>query len=321
MIDHHAPATDLPTRLPDEARLTRWRAPDGWEHRRFDLPGGGRGRLLFQGGRADVVEKYLVAVEHFRAAGWAVTSFDWRGQGGSGRLGAVGVGHADDFGLFADDLRAFWEEWRREGGNGAGGPHVMVTHSMGAHVALRAMTAKLMRPDAVVLSAPMVRIRSPLGQRFGGALARWMCRTGAPARAAWKVSEQPAAVARRMRRLTKDNRDGQDSRWWQADGALKLGPPSWGWLAEAFRSGAALERDARIAEIGTPTLFLVPEHDRLVDARAALALAARMPASEIVRFGPEAGHEVLREGLAVRGRAFAAIDRFLDRMAPSGAGV
>ena len=66
-----------------------------------------------------------------------------------------------------------------------------------------------------------------------------------------------------------------------------------------------------------PSLFLVPERDRLVDARATLALAARMPAVEVVRFGPEAGHEVLREGVAVRDRAFAAIDRFLDREVPA----
>ena len=118
-----------------------------------------------------------------------------------------------------------------------------------------------------------------------------------------------------MRRLTVDSSRGQDSRWWGADGTLRIGPPSWGWLAAAFRSGAALRADQRLAGCRVPALFLVPEADRLVDARAALTVAARMPAAEVVRFGPEAGHEVLREGLAVRDRAFAAIDRFLDRKA------
>ena len=79
--------------------------------------------------------------------------------------------------------------------------------------------------------------------------------------------------------------------------------------------GRAAPADPRLAACRVPVLFLVPEADRLVDARAALAVAARMPAAEVVRFGPEAGHEVLREGLAVRDRAFAAIDRFLDRKA------
>ena len=94
--------------LPADARLSDWTAPDGWRHRRFDLPAAHpRGRLLFQGGRADVPEKYAETILHLRARGWSVTSFDWRGQGGSGRLGPdPRVGHADDFSRLVRDLAA-----------------------------------------------------------------------------------------------------------------------------------------------------------------------------------------------------------------------
>ena len=34
-------------------------------------------------GRGDFIEKYLETYAHFQAAGWNVTAFDWRGQGGS----------------------------------------------------------------------------------------------------------------------------------------------------------------------------------------------------------------------------------------------
>lgn len=300
--------------MPADARLSRWRAPDGWEHRRFDWPSpGGRGCVLVQGGRSDVVEKYLGIMAHLHARGWSVTAFDWRGQGGSGRLGRhAGVGHADRFDVHVEDLQAFWDGWNREGG----GPHVLLAHSMGAHFALRAMAEDRVRPDAAVLSAPMVQVRSPLGQRLGGALAQWMCRTGEPSRGAWEFSDESKEIERRLRRLTVDKTGGQDSRWWEEiDATLPLGPPSWGWIAEAFRSGAALARDPRLAAVSVPTLFLIADHDQLVDPRAALNVAARMPASEVVRFGPESAHEILREGAAVRARAFAAIDQFLDRKA------
>lgn len=303
----------LPDRLPTDARLTRWRAPDGWDHRRFDIAGGARGRVLVLGGRADVIEKYVDAVEHLRAQGWGITSLDWRGQGASGRLGQGDVGHVERFDIWEDDLAAFWNQWNAE----AAGPAVILAHSMGAHVTLRALAAGRIAPDAAVLSAPMVQVRSPLGQKMGGRVARWMCATGPATRAAWQVSDEPAAVEKRNRRLTVDTARGQDDKWWEEDGTLRLGPPSWGWIAEAFRSGALLAGDPRLATTRVPVLFLVPEADRLVDARAALALAARMPSAELVRFGPEAGHEVLREGLAVRDKAFAAIDRFLDRKAPA----
>ena len=85
--------------MPDDAVLSDWPAPDGWTLRRLDWPSpGGRGRMLFQGGRGDVIEKYLETFAHFHARGWSVTSFDWRGQGGSGRLSPdPHVGHAADF--------------------------------------------------------------------------------------------------------------------------------------------------------------------------------------------------------------------------------
>ena len=296
--------------LPTEGRLSRWRAPDGWDHRRFDWPGGGRGAVLVQGGRADVVEKYLGVMAHLHGRGWSVASFDWRGQGGSGRLGRdAAVGHAERFDAQVADLAAFWAGWQIEG------PRVLVAHSMGGHFALRAVAEGLIRPDAMVLSAPMVRVRSPLGQRLGGWLAGTMTRRDAE-RGAWKWTDSPEEQARRLARLTVTRGPEQDARWWEADAALKLGPPSWGWVAEAFRSGAALERDARLDTVDVPTLFLIPEHDRLVDPVAARRVARRMPAAEVICFGPEAGHEVLREGPEVRGRALGAMDDFLDRRAP-----
>ncbi|MDB5696530.1 MAG: Lysophospholipase [Sphingomonas bacterium] len=304
----------LPTQIPADARLSRWRAPDGWDHRRFDWTSPGkRGRVLVQGGRSDVVEKYLGVIEHLHRQGWSVTSFDWRGQGGSGRLGrTAGVGHADRFDVHAHDLRAFWAGWVVEGE----GPHVLLAHSMGAHFALQAMLEGF-EPDAAVLSAPMVRVRSPLGQWLGGKVAGWMQGRGEASRPAWEFSDESRAVEKRLRRLTVDKAGGQDSRWWEVDDTLRLGPPSWGWIAEAFRAGAALVRDARLASISVPTLFLIADHDQLVDPGAALKVAAQIPNAEVVRFGPESAHEILREGLAVRSRAFAAIDQFLEAKAPA----
>ena len=305
-------ASSAPLAMPVDGRLSRWHAPDGWDHRRFDWPGdGGRGRVLVQGGRADVVEKYLGVMTHLHDRGWTVASFDWRGQGGSGRLGRdPAIGHADRFDTQVGDLAAFWAE------TAGPGPRVIVAHSMGGYFALAAALGGRVRPDALVLAAPMVRIRSPLGQRLGGWLARTMVRQGDPSRGAWRSTGTPEEQKRRLARLTVTRGEQQDGRWWEADPQLALGPPSWGWVAEAFRAGAALERDPRVAACTVPTLFLIPDHDRLVDPAATRRLAARMPAAEVVGFGPEAGHEVLREGTAVRDRAFAAIDDFLDRKAP-----
>jgi lysophospholipase len=62
--------------------------------------------------------------------------------------------------------------------------------------------------------------------------------------------------------------------------------------------------------------LLAAECDRLVSPRAIRRAAARLPRGELVAFGSEARHELLREVDPVRDRVLAAIDEFLDRHLP-----
>ncbi len=294
--------------------LSRWTAPDGWVHRRYDRPRVSgtvrRGRLLFQTGRADMIEKYGDAIDHFRAQGWDVSAFDWRGQGGSGRLTGDGTGHIDRFEQLGEDLAAFHAAWVDE----APGPHVVLGHSMGGFVTLSALTVGMIAPDAVVLVAPMLALRSPVGQWAGARFARWQVGRGDPARPAWQRLETDAAARARQKRLTHDVARFADQQAFRREWPeLCLGSPSWYWVAEAFRATAALRRDPGLAQIQVPVLMLVALADRLVDARAAGQVAARLPQGELVAFGRDCAHEILREADPIRANALAAIDAFLAR--------
>ncbi|GAA0668117.1 lysophospholipase [Sphingomonas insulae] len=297
-----------------ESRVSAWVAPDGWPHRRFDWTHpDSRGRILVQGGRADIIEKYLETIAHLHAQRWSVTAFDWRGQGGSGRLSDdPHVGHAASFDPWVDDLTAFWREWRAD----ADGPAMLLAHSMGGHLALRAMLDGGVDPDAAVLVAPMVGVRSPVGAGAGLRVARLMTRLGDPARAAWTVRGDAKSAGHRERLLTHSHdRYADEAVWYARDPSLLLGPPSWAWVLEAFVSGARLQADPRLSTLATPILMLVADADGLVDSPAAVRLAGKLPHAELVRFGPESAHEILREGDAVRLRAYALIDAFLERHA------
>ncbi|WP_322963050.1 alpha/beta hydrolase [Sphingomonas fuzhouensis] len=300
--------------FPAAATLSRWQAPDGWDHRRFDWAAERpRGRLLFQTGRADVVEKYLEVFAHLVASGWSVTAFDWRGQGGSGRLLAdPHVGHGRNFSVLVEDLRAFWAGWRGEGAVGL--PHVLLGHSMGGHLALRAVVEGAVDPDALILVAPMLGLRLPTGALLGAGIIRLMNALGRAERAIWDAKQGPG-LHTRQRNLTHDVGRFEDEGYWYArHPELALGPPSWGWLASALRSIGALNRDPRLGRITVPTLMLIAEADRLVDPHAALRIARRIGA-RVERFGPEAAHELLREVDPVRLRALSAIDAFLSGVA------
>ncbi len=61
--------------------------------------------------------------------------------------------------------------------------------------------------------------------------------------------------------------------------------------------------------------FGLGDNDKLVGYSAIARAAQRLPEVELVRFGKEAHHEILREADPVRGRALAAADAFLARIA------
>jgi lysophospholipase len=308
-------------RIPEAARETRWALPDGHSLRRIDWPGAAvpRGSLLFMPGRGDFYEKYLETPGHWAGKGWRVTAADWRGQGMSGRLGADAVtGHVADFSTWVDDLAALWTAWRAE----TPGPHVLVAHSMGGHIALRALVEGRIDPDALVLSAPMLDVAGPPVPRWLlHVAARAMTAIGDPRRPAWKWSEKPGQVpADRISLLTGDPERYADELWWREHRPeLVMGPASWGWVERAFASMRGLFRPGVLERIHTPVLLLGVERDRLVGFGGILRAAARLPHGELLRFGPEAHHEVLRERDAVRDRALVAIDAFLDRRAPASA--
>lgn len=271
---------------------------------------------MFFPGRGDCYEKYLETLEQWHRAGWRVTAADWRGQAGSGRLGKDAVtGHITDFGVWIDDLAAFWQQWIAE----VPGPHVLAGHSMGGHLVLRALADRRVSPDAMVLSAPMTGMNGPpLPLPLLHIVAKLMCAVADPTRQAWKWSEKPGELpVGRANLLTHDPDRYADEQWWRdARPELVMGPASWRWVERAYASWRRLEEPGALEAVTVPVLFLSTASDKLVCHPASLRAAARLPKGEMVAFGEEAHHEILREEDAVRDRAMAAVTEFLDRVVP-----
>jgi lysophospholipase len=118
--------------------------------------------------------------------------------------------------------------------------------------------------------------------------------------------------------LTHDETCYADESWWyQQRPDLVTGPPSWGWIAAAIASIRELERRGVLEHVTTPVLILGTSADRLVSWRAIRRAAARLPNAQLVAFGPESRHEILRESPEVRTRALGEIARFLESAAPA----
>lgn len=308
--------------IPAGAKESMWHAADGhairridWRHSASDAPQ--KGSILFFPGRGDAYEKYLESLQQWFDAGWNVTGADWRGQAGSGRLGDDAVtGHIDDYSTWIDDLAAFWSAWQQS----TPGPHVLSGHSMGGHLILRGVVEKRVTPDAVFLSAPMLGffgniLPDSIMHRAAKSIRNWR---GATTQA-WKWSEKPGEVPiGRINLLTHDSDRYEDELWWRENRPeLVMGPGSWGWVERGYASMKVIFAPGRLEAVDTPVLLISSSNDKLVDHKAIRRAADRLPNGELLEFGREAHHEILREVDAVRDRAMNTITEFLDRVLPA----
>lgn len=300
---------------PEGMRLWTWAAPDGWLHRRLDWPQPeprpARGSLLFVGGRGDFVEKYVEALGEWHRRGWAVASFDWRGQGRS--KGTIVGGHFESFDILVQDLSALIEDWMAA----APPPHVVVAHSMGAHMLLRLLIERPPPLQAAVLVAPMIAVNSgPIPVWLARLIAGAAVTTGFSRRPLWGAPLARAPVgSKRQRVLTScPDRYEDEAYWWQQQPDYGSSAPTFGWLRAAYRSAAAFSEHA-LQQLRLPVLLIATERDALVSPAAIRRVAGLLPHAQLALFNDSA-HEILRERDAIRLLAMARIDAFLDEHAP-----
>ena len=125
--------------------------------------------------------------------------------------------------------------------------------------------------------------------------------------------------AHRRDLLTHDDDRYADELWWRENRPeLAMGPGSWRWVERAYASIRKLEAQGAMEKVDIPVLVVSTSNDRLVKHESAVRASERFPKGELVEFGEEAHHEVLREVSEVRSRAMRAIAEFLDRVAPPG---
>lgn len=305
---------DRRTRPPD-ARFTDWTAPDGWSLRRMDWPqpegAAPRGTLVFAGGRGDFIEKYLEPLGHWRTRGWNLVSFDWRGQGHS--RGEIVGGNFTDFDPLVVDGAALLADVIAH----QPGPHVAIGHSMGGHILARILAEHRPPLAAAVLVAPMLGINTaPVPEWLGRMTAATMAACGGAHVRAWAENAPDGLAKIRQANLTTCPDRYADEGWWHGqEPRFHLGPPSWGWLAAAFRS-MDRQDEAALRSIAVPVLIVATDADRLVSPERIRRAADLIPDVQL-EMVPNAAHELLREADPVRTRALARIDAFLDARAPA----
>lgn len=275
--------------MPDGARIRSAHWPS---------PAPSRRPVLFLGGKRDFIERYGEAYQRLLAAGHPVLTFDWRDQGLSTRTGAG----PDLFERMKSDLIRM-SAWARER---AGAPVALVAHSMGGHVALRALADSAgfaSRTERAVLLAPMLGLggRSLLAP-LAWMIAKWQVKRGRGTQ--YPSGQGPYGPAWRSEahrnRLTGDRaRFERAFAWFDFDENLAAGGATWHWVAAAGASMRALNRPDVLTRIGTKTLFFVGTREIVVDSGRIERAVRLMPNAKLITV-PEGRHELLQETDAIQ---------------------
>ena len=273
--------------------------------------GAPRGTICLVQGRAEFIEKYFETVVDFRRRGFAVATFDWRGQGGSDRLiGNKGLGYVDRFEDYWTDLKSFYGQILLPD---CPGPYYLVGHSMGGLACLNAGTRDRMMFERMFLSAPMLALdRQPLSMAGMARATETLSFLGLGQVPVRRGADKPASEATFPGNpLTSDMvRYMRMVNVLKAQPGLETGSPTIRWAAAAFGAMAAAGRDDFPGRIKIPVLMLAAARDEVVSTAAIERLGLRMRTGHHLMVGG-ARHELFMENDAIRGQVLAAFDAFI----------
>ena len=302
--------------IPSGAKVSAFDGYDGlklrsalWEATRGPL----RGTVIIIQGRGEFIEKYFEVIADLRRRGFAVATFDLRGQGGSERMLANRrKGHVLAFTEYDRDLAIFIDEIVRPS---LPEPFIGLGHSLGGNILLRGAQDERSAFTRMILLSPMIDIHEqmlgaprPLVKTYAS-IAPLVGFAGAYVRGG---TDEPNDL-----RSFENNRLTTDFVRWsrvksivEAAPDLALGAPTVGWLRAALRSCAMLSRPDYPKYVAVPMMLFAAGADRVVSTQAIEDFAVDLKSGGHIMM-PGSRHEILQETDAIRQRFWAAFDAYM----------
>ncbi len=296
--------------VPDDATAGTIKTRDRvtLRYARFAPPPGRKGTVVVLQGRAEFIEKYFETTRDLRSRGFAVATFDWRGQGLSDRrLSDRRKGYVRDFSQYLIDLETFMDQVVLPD---CPPPIYCLAHSMGGAVAVRACHAGNRWFDRVVLSAPMIAL--PGLTRMAGPMTKFLRLIG---RGGGYVptggSELSGAEDFLGNVVTSDPvRFARNAAVLQEEPDLGIGAPTIAWVDAAFKQMRQFHAPGYAGHIRQPILMVAAGRDEVVSTPAIEEFGYHLLAGRHLIL-PGSKHEILQEQDQFRNQFWAAFDAFV----------
>jgi lysophospholipase len=299
---------------PEGAHAGYFTTPDKIRLRYATFPktaGAAKGTVCLVHGRTEFIEKYFETIADFQKRGFAVATFDWRGQGGSDRLiGNRSLGYVKNFGNYWTDLRSFHANVLLPD---CPAPYYLVGHSMGGLVSLIAGTRDRMMFDRIFVSAPMVGLdHQPLSFSGMAAIGDAATLIGLGQMPIGRSADElPSEKSFGGNPLTSDFvRYMRTVDTWRERPDLIVGKPTFRWAAAAMHAMARVGRDDFPLALKVPVLMLAAARDEVVSTATIEQLGLRMRTGRHALIA-NARHELFMENDTIRAQVFAAFDAFI----------
>ena len=252
-----------------------------------------RGTICLFQGRGEFIEKYFETIADLRGRGFAVATFDWRGQGGSFRaLSNPRKGHIKDFGEYEKDILRFMKD-----------------------IVLRHSTMHGSWFDRMILTAPMLAFadeRIGIPQDLARVYSEVVSISGMSTKYTYRGTDAVEGISK-----FEDNPLTSDRERWSRNKAvlevapeLGLGAPTVGWLRAAFRSNAMITHQDFAPNVKVPVMLFAAGKDTIISTRAIEEFGVRLKVGNLILI-PGCRHEILQERDVFRQRFWAAFDAYL----------
>ncbi|MFM9849618.1 MAG: alpha/beta fold hydrolase [Hyphomicrobiaceae bacterium] len=272
-----------------------------------------RGTIVIFQGRGEFIEKYFEVVADLRRRGFAVATHDWRGQGGSHRpLANRYKGHVGGFSEYDHDIVRFMKEIVLPS---CPPPYLVLAHSMGGNIALRASSSPNSWFERMVVCAPMLgfhRSKVVIPQSLAHAYVEIGKLFGAGGLYVPGGNDLPTEAGTFANNsLTSDaERFARNRQILEAMPELGLGSPTIGWLRSAYRSNRMLMDPTYAPRAQIPMLLVSAGSDRIVSTPNIEEFASRLKVGAHVLI-TRSEHEILQERDDIRAQFWAAFDAYL----------